>query len=82
MPLLFVYINQPACARVRKILKMTSNQSFFLDVNSVGEQLHYLRAHDLRPSAVQNLLCIHDVEVVSGFWSIFLNGIYGISISP
>jgi hypothetical protein len=42
MPLLFVYINQPACARARKILKMTSNQSFFLDVNSVGEyQLCY-----------------------------------------
>jgi hypothetical protein len=39
MPLLFVYINQPACARARKILKMTSNQSFFLDVNSVGEYL-------------------------------------------
>jgi hypothetical protein len=66
MPLLFVYINQAACARARKILKMTSNQSFFLDVNSVGEQLHL---STVRPSGVQHLLCVHDVEVVPGAFS-------------
>lgn len=37
MPLLFVYISPPACSRARKILKMSSTQSFFLDVHSADE---------------------------------------------
>jgi hypothetical protein len=39
MPLLFVYVSQAACLRARKLLKMTSNQSFYLDVHSTGKYL-------------------------------------------
>jgi sentrin-specific protease 7 len=37
MPLLFLYVKESACARARKVLKMSSAQSFFLDVNSLDE---------------------------------------------
>ena len=37
MPLLFLYVKESACARARKALKMTSAQSFFLDVGSEDE---------------------------------------------
>ena len=37
MPLLFLYVKEAACARARKVLKMTSSQSFYLDVSSSDE---------------------------------------------
>ena len=37
MPLLFLYVKESACARARKVLKMTSAQSLFLDVSSSDE---------------------------------------------
>jgi len=37
MPLLFLYISPSACGRARKSLKMTSSQSFYLDVQSSDE---------------------------------------------
>jgi len=37
MPLLFLYVSQDACARVRRQLKMVNNQSFFLEVQSPDE---------------------------------------------
>ena len=37
MPLLFLYVKESACARARKMLKMASSQSFYLDVSSSDE---------------------------------------------
>jgi len=37
MPLLFLYVNSSACLRARKTLKMTSRESFYLDVKSEDE---------------------------------------------
>ena len=37
MPLLFLYVKDSACARARKMLKMTSSQSFYLDMGSGDE---------------------------------------------
>jgi len=37
MPLLFLHISPAACNRVRKTLRMTNSQSFFLDVQSNDE---------------------------------------------
>merc|ERR1712130_205243 len=37
MPLLFLYVSQDACAKVRRQLKMVNNQSFFLEVQSPDE---------------------------------------------
>jgi len=37
MPLLFLYVSQDACARVRRQLKMVNTQSFYLEVQSPDE---------------------------------------------
>ena len=37
MPLLFLYVSQDACARVRRQLKMVNSQAFFLEVQSPDE---------------------------------------------
>jgi sentrin-specific protease 7 len=37
MPLLFLYVSQEACARIRRQLKMQNNQAFFLEVQSPDE---------------------------------------------
>ena len=37
MPLLFLYVKDSACVRARKVLKMTSAASFYLDVASDDE---------------------------------------------
>merc|ERR1719334_1173731 len=37
MPLLFLYVSQEACAKIRRQLKMANNQAFFLEVQSQDE---------------------------------------------
>merc|ERR1719233_2066096 len=37
MPLLFLYVSQDACTRVRRQLKMVNSQAFFLEVQSPDE---------------------------------------------
>merc|ERR1719266_3121098 len=37
MPLLFLYVSQDACARIRRQLKMVNSQAFFLEVQSPDE---------------------------------------------
>lgn len=37
MPLLFLYVSQEACVRIRRQLRMVNNQAFFLEVQSQDE---------------------------------------------